>query len=367
MYSKQHILRRTFIHPEPVPERRAVFPVFIPFSGCPQRCVFCAQDVQTGKTVDTISRILENTGLALEQVRKKRAAQASGKTASALPLELAFYGGTFTALNPKDFEACLDFARYWQGQGLITNLRCSTRPDAVNPAILARLREAGFTLVELGIQSFSTQALAVAGRGYTQEQALAACAMVQGAGLSLGIQLMPGMPGVDADTARADLRMAGALRPDCARLYPCLVLEGSALAALWRDGRFTPWSEDAALALLADACLEFWQAGTRVIRMGLAPEDGLTAAILAGPQHPSLGSRARGLALCLLIEEYVRQLPLSPSARLHLTAPRRYQGEFWGFRKELAARYQALGLTQEDIAWHDSPEFILEVISPQGL
>ena len=31
-----------------VAARQAVVPVFLPFRGCPVRCVFCAQDVQTG-------------------------------------------------------------------------------------------------------------------------------------------------------------------------------------------------------------------------------------------------------------------------------------------------------------------------------
>ena len=34
--------------PRAVEKGQAVVPVFLPFRGCPVRCVFCAQDVQTG-------------------------------------------------------------------------------------------------------------------------------------------------------------------------------------------------------------------------------------------------------------------------------------------------------------------------------
>ena len=362
-----------FSHPEPPLERRSILPAFIPFLGCRTRCVFCAQEKQTGRSTQAVSRILDQYAEELTALEKK----------SAGPLELAFYGGTFTALSKEDFNACLKFSQHWRERGLISRLRCSTRPDALDATILSRLRDAGFTLVELGIQSFSTSALAAAGRGYSGEQALEACALVHESGLELGIQLMPGMPGVDMDTARQDVLTAAGLKPEYARLYPCLVLEGSGLAALWRSGSFRPWEEDETISFLAEACVSFWQSGTRVIRMGLAAEEGLSAAILAGPWHPSLGSRARGLALSLLIKEHMNALRMPASAapgafvpemaqhspmetkkvRFRLTAPKRYQGEFWGFRKELTPRYAALGLFQEDITWCDEPDFFLERIA----
>ena len=34
-------------YPEPEPLRQKIIPVFLPFAGCPGRCIFCAQHAQT--------------------------------------------------------------------------------------------------------------------------------------------------------------------------------------------------------------------------------------------------------------------------------------------------------------------------------
>ena len=82
--------------------RRAnrILPVFLPFAGCPARCVFCAQDRQTGVGNEGgVDRALERAAATLEEI-------------SACPppggVELAFYGGTFTALPAVRREAAGD-------------------------------------------------------------------------------------------------------------------------------------------------------------------------------------------------------------------------------------------------------------------
>lgn len=163
-----------FAHPEPPRDRRRIRPVFLPFAGCPHRCLFCDQKAQTG--------------------------------IPAAPLE--------------ELHKTLE-------QGLVTRVRCFTRPDALEPKRLAGLKDLGLDLVELSIQSFD-------------DQALAACRTVRQAGLSLGVQLLPGLPGDRPGVFRGDVEAVARLAPDCARLYPCLVLKGTELAALWRSGGYAP-------------------------------------------------------------------------------------------------------------------------------
>ncbi|MDR2160689.1 MAG: radical SAM protein, partial [Desulfovibrio sp.] len=314
-----------FVHPEPAAEKRRILPLFLPFAGCRRVCLFCAQETQTGRTQEAVPLILKQAESRLRDL----AGQGP-------PPEAAFYGGTFTALREEDFAACLSFTRRMQAAGMIAEARCSTRPDAVSPALLDRLLAAGFTCVELGVQSFSSAALAGSGRGYSRETALAACHMVRRSGLNLGIQLMPGLPGADLEAATRDVAQAATLAPACVRLYPCLVLEDSGLASLWRGNLYIPWEEGATLAFLAEACLTLWAAGVRVIRQGLAPQRSLLSAILAGPWHPALGARARGLALALFLERRLAEAGIVPGTPLGLDASRRYQGEFWGHRGELA-------------------------------
>ena len=196
-----------------------VFPVFLPFSGCPVRCVFCAQDRQTGCAPRQAADALAVAGRQLRE-RAGRAHPAP---------ELAFYGGTFTALPPEDFAACLIFARMARHEGLICGLRCSTRPDRLATDRLAALREAGCACVELGVHSFADDALRQSRRGYDGETARAACAAVRAAGMRVGVQLMPGMPGSRPARFLEDVRLALELGAACLRFYPCLVLEGTEL------------------------------------------------------------------------------------------------------------------------------------------
>ena len=145
----------TFLWPEPA-GHPPVFPVFLPFSGCPVRCVFCAQDLQTGHAPRRVEGALAEAARLL----RERARQALSAP------ELAFYGGTFTALPAEAFAAALELARTALRQGFISGLRCSTRPDSLPPDRLAALREAGCGCVELGVQSFADAPLRESRRGY---------------------------------------------------------------------------------------------------------------------------------------------------------------------------------------------------------
>lgn len=343
--------RHFFPAPEPKRTSRLIYPLFLPFAGCPVRCVFCAQELQTGKQAGSVSEALALAGRNL----------AKRELLGLAPLDLAFFGGTFTALDPEDLRDCLAFAGYWKKRGLIADLRCSTRPDALSPALLSTLKAAGLSLVELGVQSFDQTALTRSRRGYSAATARKGCDMVLAAGLELGIQLMPGLPGGTPESAMRDVEITAAYSPSCARLYPCLVIEGTGLARIWREGGYSPWTPDAALDFLGSACLIFWRANVPVIRIGLAEEPGLSENILAGPRHPDLGGRAKGRALYLYIREELQRLKAEGSFRepFSLLVPKSLQGAFWGNRGELEESYRALGLSRANVRWWDEKGFAL--------
>ena len=274
----------------------------------------------------------------------------------AAPYEIAFYGGTFTALPAPWPERFLSVAVRFRERGLITRVRCSTRPDCVDPGLLADLRGQGLDMVELGIQSFDDQALKRSGRGYTGELAQAACGMVRDAGLALGVQLLPGLPGDRDGVFAEDVRRAADLAPETARLYPCLVIRDTPLAGLWERGEYVPWTVDRARAELAGALLVLWARNVRVIRLGLPPEGTLAEHILAGPWHPALGQSVRGLALAEVVWKKKQQLGGPPSS---LDVPRRYQGEFLGHANELAEEYSILGFGKGMVRYVDGDEFVL--------
>ncbi|MBD5647625.1 MAG: radical SAM protein [Desulfovibrio sp.] len=325
----------------------AIVPVFLPHFGCPRRCLFCGQEAQTGVAANAALRdLLAAARAGLEA----RIARGLG------PTELAFYGGTFTALPEGALGACLDFSESARRDGLISAFRCSTRPDAVDGPVLERLAAAGCATVELGVQSFVDAALRLTARGYTGAQAGAACARVAASGMGLCVQLLPGMPGVTPTVFLDDVREALALGARALRFYPCLVLEGTGLAALWRAGAYAPWDMETTLETLAQGWLLAHQAGAAVLRMGVAPGEDLARALLAGPWHPALGSRVLGRALLRAVQELARGLGFpQPGTRVVLEAPAFTQGHFWGHAGELREHWAALGLGSGNVRFRPEP------------
>jgi histone acetyltransferase (RNA polymerase elongator complex component) len=337
---------RFFRHPEPARPRSRVWPVYLSFQGCPGRCVFCAQTLQSAAPPAPLADILAAMEQGLEAARRE------GRG----PYELAFYGGVFTALPAPWPERFLQAAVRARRAGIVSRIRCSTRPDACAPGLLAQLAGCGLDLVEIGAQTFDEAVLAASGRGHDAKAVGRAARAVREAGLELGLQLLPGLPGHTPAAFARDVAETCALAPSLARLHPCLVVEGTPLAGLYRAGRYAPWPLETTMAALAEALPPLWRAGVRVARIGLAPEPGLEAAILAGPRHPALGARVRARALCSLVSEEIAALGGPPAG---LEAPRRFAGELFGHAGELAGAYAALGLPRTAVRFVDGDDFFL--------
>ncbi len=326
--------------------RRAdrILPVFLPFAGCPGRCVFCAQDRQTGSGND-VNENLRAAAALLDEARPEQS------------IELAFYGGTFTALPAEQRKTALALYTRYRNLGKVNCGRCSTRPDALGSdaggpgtpsRVLHELADAQLDLVELGVQSFDSNALRQARRGYDGKMAEAGCRAVRAAGLELGIQLLPGMPGVTPDIFLEDVTRALELRPACLRFYPCLIPEGTELAELWRAGRYTPWTEDETITTLGEGLRRAWEAEIPVVRLAVAPEAAFDVTLLAGPRHPALGSLIQAEALLRSTELWLQRLGKTPE---YLCLPRTCQGYMYGQKGALRPRWAALGLPPERITF----------------
>lgn len=336
----------SFEHPEPAGRAGRVVPVFIPFAGCPGRCVYCAQDLSTGAGRASLEQIFENCRGMLE-----------GLAANPGPArELAFYGGTFTSLPDGWPARFLDLAGACKERGVISRVRCSTRPDAVDAGMLAQMKKIGLDMVELGVQSFDARVLRASGRNYGPEEIRAGIDAVRSAGLALGVQLLPGLPLMDAEIFEGDVAETAASRPECARLYPCVVIEGTALARMWRAGQYLPWDLRETAEFLGAAVRRLWLADVSVIRVGLAPEPALDSAVLAGPVHPALGQLARSRALRLHIAEKIRELGRKPR---RFEVPRRWISDIKGHKGEMLAAYESIGLAPDKIVVADGPLFRL--------
>jgi histone acetyltransferase (RNA polymerase elongator complex component) len=289
---------------------------------------------------------------ALDAELEKRVARR------APPAEVAFYGGTFTAQPEHVQEACLQRLLPWREKGAVCAARCSTRPDALDAALLGRLKALGLDAVELGVQSFSSRALLAAGRGYDRARAVEACARVREAGLALGVQLMPGMPGTDGGSPssyelfREDTALALAAQADFLRCYPCLVLRGTELERAWRAGRYRPWPLEGTVSELARALLVAGGRGVPIIRIGLPLGRDFTPHVLAGPAHPSLGASVQAEALFAYLAPHCgRAARREGGSGLALRLPAWCRGFFWGEKGGMRPRWAALGLHDGNVFW----------------
>ncbi len=336
-----------FPHPEPQRRHLPTWPEFLPFQGCPSRCVYCSQHLQTGQGETSLQASFDHLDRSLQQRKEEKRP----------PLGLGFFGGTFTGIPREWMERFLLLAQKYKEEGVLSHIRCSTRPDTVTPSMLHRLAALGLDMVEFGMQSFDPKILTLSNRAYSQETALSACDMVTDAGLELGLQMLPGLPGHTRDTWERDMELCCAKHPRVMRLYPCLVLKGTVLAHMLKSGTYRPLELDETISLLARTLPLLWSHDIAVIRIGLTPEPQLLENVLAGPWHPSLGNIVRSTALLHIIEEQIKNLDHPPTA---LFVPTRYNGELWGYKSENSPHLERLGITKKMVTMQEGDLFGLQ-------
>lgn len=267
--------------------RESIIPVFVPHLGCPNDCVFCNQRRISGSqepaTAQTVKEAIENAA-ALPSKGAKR--------------QLAFYGGSFTAIPVEQQLSLLNAAREEMAQGRIDSLRLSTRPDAIDGTVLDRLRDYGVETIELGAQSLDDRVLLLSGRGHTAEDVEKASQLIKEWGFRLILQMMTGLPGDTPEKAVETARRIAALKPDGVRIYPTVIVRDTALYDLWRSGRYAEHTVEDAVEVCASLVPLFEEAGIPIIRLGLNPTEELSGGAAAGgAYHPALGELVQSRVL----------------------------------------------------------------------
>ena len=219
-------------------------------------------------------------------------------------VDLIVLGGTFTSLEEGYREwfvkGCLDAMNEVvsgslaeaQRRNEIAPARCigltvETKPDCFLGPEVEHSLSLGTTRVEIGLQSVHDDVLERVHRGHTDAQSRAALGRAKNAGLKVGVHMMPGLPGSDADRDLESFRRLfddPAYRPDFLKIYPTLVLEGTALHGMWTHGLYRPLTTEEAVELVArvKALVPRWCRIQRVQREIGAPE------IRGGPRKGDL-------------------------------------------------------------------------------
>jgi histone acetyltransferase (RNA polymerase elongator complex component) len=282
--------------------RPRIYPIFLPHAGCPFQCVYCDQRAVNSAAPEGLlgDQAQSQLGPLLREARK-----------SALVGEVAFYGGTFTALPRQQMQLLLGIVTPYIEEGLFCGIRFSTRPDCLTPDICSFLKQFPVQTVELGVQSFSDVVLARSRRGYVQVQVERACALVREHGWNLGIQLMPGLPGDTPERFQQSVAATIALEPAFVRLYPTVVLAETQLAQWTRSGEYRPLTIEQAVRWCVPAYDAFGKAGIPIARLGLHADLGLQSgdALVAGPYHPAFGQLVRSAWWRERIDGQLAQLP----------------------------------------------------------
>lgn len=264
-------------------KKQYIIPIFVPHLGCPNDCVFCNQKSISG----------QKHNLTKEEVKKIIDDYLASINPSESTVEIAFFGGSFTAIEEKKQEEFLQIAYEYIKKGQVESIRISTRPDAINKKILKMLKKYHVKTIELGVQSANNYILQKSNRGHTFEDVKKASKLIRWNGFKLGHQMMVGLPEStridEINTAKALIK----LKPKMVRIYPVLVVKNTKLESMLNDGTYEPLSLVQAIEVCKELVRMFDDKNIEIIRIGLQNTDEISdpsnkiSEVVAGPYHPA--------------------------------------------------------------------------------
>ncbi len=264
-------------------KKQYIIPIFVPHLGCPNDCIFCNQKSISGQkknmTKEEAKKIIDNYLNSIKNENRM--------------VEIAFFGGSFTAIEEQKQEELLEVAYEYIQKGKVDSIRISTRPDAINKETLKRLKKYKVKTIELGVQSANDFILKRSNRGHTFEDVKKASKLIRWYGFKLGHQMMVGLPEStridEINTAKALIK----LKPKMIRIYPVLVIKNTRLEEEYKKGIYEPLSVVQAVETCKELVRIFVDSHVEVIRIGLQNTDEISepgkekSEVVAGPYHPA--------------------------------------------------------------------------------
>lgn len=267
--------------------------IFVPHIGCPCECSFCNQKTITGHSEAPSGRDVIN---AVETALKRKGFE----------YEIAFFGGSFTAIDRDYMLELLESASTYVKLKQVKGIRISTRPDCIDDEVLSLLKNYGVTSIELGAQSMDDEVLLANRRGHTAADVEAASKLIKEYGFELGLQMMTGLYKDTEEKSIETARKLIALKPDTVRIYPTVVLKDTYLAKLYLEEKYKPLNSDESAELCAKLVPMFENAGIKIIRLGLHSSSDIKKNMLAGGYHDSFGELVKSR---LLVEQILKYPP----------------------------------------------------------
>lgn len=254
-------------------------PIFIPELACPFQCVFCNQKKISGQQhIPDVNEIKLTIQAHLSSFKRVDRV-----------VEVGFFGGSFTGIPIEDQARYLGIVQPFIDLDEIKGIRLSTRPDYISEEILGELKKYRVTTIELGAQSMDDEVLKKSFRGHTSKQTEQAANKILENGFELGLQMMIGLPDDTLEKSIITAKRIIELGATNTRIYPAVVIKGTAMHTWFDAGKYTPLTLEEAVKWTSLILPLFEDSGVKVLRVGLHPSEGLLLGheLVAGPFHQS--------------------------------------------------------------------------------
>ncbi len=199
----------------------------------------------------------------------------------------SFVKGAFDAFNGKkaaNLEAAKKLNEHAKNR--IIGITFETKPDWAKEGHVDEMLRLGGTSVEIGVQQLSDEIYTRVNRGHTLQDVIDATRICKDAGLKVTYHMMPGL----FNTPQGDIENFHRLfsdpnfQPDMLKIYPCLVVPGTELYKMWKEGRYSPYDTETAALVIADATKYF----PKYVRVMRVQRDIPVKLIAAGVKHSNL-------------------------------------------------------------------------------
>ncbi|OLS01733.1 elongator complex protein 3 [Tissierella creatinophila] len=274
-----------------------IIPIFVPHLGCPHDCIFCNQRKIASSITDITTEDVEETIKRYLSYFKKNSF-----------IEVAFYGGSFTAIDINVQKDLLKVPLQYKKEGIIDEIRLSTRPDAIDDFILTHLKEYEVDTIELGVQSLNDEVLDKSGRGHSSKDVYRAVKLIKDYKFNLGLQMMVGLPGDTLERSLDTAKIFIKLNPKCVRIYPTLVIKDTYLEKMALENNYNPLSLKEAIDICTPLLMAFYVNNINVIRVGLQPTENIQLGkdVIDGPFHPAFKQLVEANIYRIVLNNYIR-------------------------------------------------------------
>jgi elongator complex protein 3 (tRNA carboxymethyluridine synthase) len=234
---------------------------------CPHgRCIYCPGGAEYNTPMSYVgtepaTRIAQSVDFDPYLQVKSKLEQLHRRGHNISKIELVIVGGTFPFMPETYQKDCQSstlenaLKTNEQATNRCVGLTVETKPDYCKEKQIDLMLEMGVTRVEIGIQALDDNVYRLVNRGHTLLDVRESFKLSRDAGYKIVGHMMPGLPGSTPEKDIDNIKMLFEnpdFKPDMLKIYPTLVLQGTGLYKLLKNGQYAPYSEDDIVNILME-------------------------------------------------------------------------------------------------------------------